>query len=85
MHHFDIILISSGRKIKPTSLRGGQRPTKQPPGLPRYARNDGLMLNQTLIFPSAISNNVNAISATAATPKSMQIMNIVCSMETPFQ
>jgi hypothetical protein len=41
------------------------------------------MSNQTLIFPSAINSNVNAISATAATPKNMQIMNIVCSMKPP--
>ena len=42
------------------------------------------MSNQTVIFPRAMSSKVNAISATDATPKNMQIMNIVCSIEIPL-
>lgn len=34
---------------------------------------------QTLILPRAIHSSVNAMRATAATPKNMQMMKIVCS------
>ena len=39
-----------------------------------------LHANQTSTRPRAIMSRVNAINATAAMPKNMQIMNIVCSI-----